>query len=88
MDVVGIGGGSLLVLLIEVPHTPRTHNRSSLYIHTHTHNITYYLLVERYIQKICGGFMMLMINCLLMISDKVALNKKIIDKHPYNLIMY
>jgi hypothetical protein len=33
-------------------------------IHTHTHNITYYLLVERYIQQICGGFMMLMIKTL------------------------
>jgi hypothetical protein len=36
------------------------------HILTHTHNIKYYLLVERYIQKICGGFM-LIINCLLMI---------------------
>ena len=33
MDVVGIGGGSLLVLMIEVPHTlVHTHSRSSLYI--------------------------------------------------------
>jgi hypothetical protein len=32
VDVVGIGGGYLLVLLIEAPHTLHTHNRSSLYI--------------------------------------------------------
>ena len=33
MDVVGIGGGSLLVLLIEVPHPLHTHRRSSSYIY-------------------------------------------------------
>ena len=32
MDVVGIGGGSLLVLLIKVPHPLHTHRRSSSYI--------------------------------------------------------
>ena len=34
MDVVvGIGGGSLLVLLIEAPHSLHTHSRSSSYIY-------------------------------------------------------
>ena len=33
MDVVGIVGGYLLVLLIEVPHSIHTHSRSSLYIY-------------------------------------------------------
>ena len=32
MDVVGIGGGSLLVLMIDTPHPVHTHSRSSLYI--------------------------------------------------------
>jgi hypothetical protein len=32
VDVVGIGGGSLLVLMIETPHPFHTHTRSSLYI--------------------------------------------------------
>jgi hypothetical protein len=33
VDVVGIGGGSLLVLMIKTPHTLHTHIRSSLYIY-------------------------------------------------------
>ena len=33
MDVVGIGGGFLLVLMIETPHSRHTHSRSSLYIY-------------------------------------------------------
>jgi hypothetical protein len=32
VDVVGVGGGSLLVLMIEAPHSFHTHIRSSLYI--------------------------------------------------------
>jgi hypothetical protein len=33
VDVVGIGGGFLLVLMIETPHSLHTHSRSSLYIY-------------------------------------------------------
>jgi len=33
LDVVGIGGGYLLVLLIEVPHSLHTHIRSFLCIY-------------------------------------------------------
>ena len=32
VDVVGIGGRSLLVLMIDIPHPVHTHSRSSLYI--------------------------------------------------------
>ena len=32
VNVVGIGGGFLLVLMIETPHSLHTHTRSSLYI--------------------------------------------------------
>jgi hypothetical protein len=33
VDFVGIGGGSLLVLMIDTPHPVHTHSRSSLYIY-------------------------------------------------------
>jgi hypothetical protein len=33
VDVVGIGGGYLLVLMIETPYPFHTHSRSSLYIY-------------------------------------------------------
>jgi hypothetical protein len=33
VDVVGVGGGFLLVLMIETPHSLHTHSRSSLYIY-------------------------------------------------------
>jgi hypothetical protein len=33
MLLVGIAGGSLLVLMIETPHPFHTHTRSSLYIY-------------------------------------------------------
>jgi hypothetical protein len=32
VDVVGIGGGFLLVLMIEAPHSLHTHSRSTVYI--------------------------------------------------------
>jgi hypothetical protein len=32
VDVVGVSGGSLLVLVFEAPHSLHTHIRSSLYI--------------------------------------------------------
>ena len=47
MDVVGIGGGSLLVLLIEVPHTLHTHSRSSLYIYNAIQHLEQWLPVIR-----------------------------------------
>ena len=33
VDVVGIGGGSLFVHMIDTPHPVHTHSRSSLYIY-------------------------------------------------------
>ena len=33
MDLLGVGGGSTLVLMIKTPHTLHTHSRSSLYIY-------------------------------------------------------
>jgi hypothetical protein len=33
LDVVGVAGGSLLVLMIEAPHPHYTHSRSSSYIY-------------------------------------------------------
>ena len=33
MDFVGIGGGSLFVLMIDTPSPVHTHSRSSLYIY-------------------------------------------------------
>jgi hypothetical protein len=33
VDLLGVGGGSLLVLMIEVPHPLHTHSRSALYIY-------------------------------------------------------
>jgi hypothetical protein len=33
VDVVGEGGGFLLVLIIETPHSLHTHSRSSSYIY-------------------------------------------------------
>ena len=37
VDVVGIGGGSLFVLMTETPHTLHTHSRSSSYIYNAVH---------------------------------------------------
>ncbi len=47
MDVVGIGGGSLLVLMIETPHPFHTHTRSSLYIYNAIHYLEQWLPVIR-----------------------------------------
>ena len=47
MDVVGIGGGYLLVLMIEVPHSIHTHSRSSLYIHNVIQHLRQWLQVIR-----------------------------------------
>ena len=47
MDVVGIGGGSLFVLMIETPHTLHTHSRSSLYIYNAIQHLQQWLPVIR-----------------------------------------
>ena len=47
MDVVGIGGGSLLVLMIEAPHSLHTHSRSSLYIYNAIQHLLQWLVVIR-----------------------------------------
>jgi hypothetical protein len=33
VDIVGVAGGSLLVLMFEAPHSLHTHIRSTLYIY-------------------------------------------------------
>jgi hypothetical protein len=45
--VVGIGGGSLLVLLIEAPHSLHTHSKSSLYIYNAVQHLQQWLQVIR-----------------------------------------
>jgi len=47
VDVVGIGGGSLFVLMIETPHTLHTHSRSSLYIYNAIQHLQQWLPVIR-----------------------------------------
>ena len=48
MDVVvGIGGGSLFVLMIETPHTLHTHSRSSLYLYKVFQHLRQCLVVIR-----------------------------------------
>jgi hypothetical protein len=42
VDVVGIGGGFLLVLMIETPHSLHTHSRSTSYIYN-----VFQLLLQR-----------------------------------------
>ena len=45
MDVVGIVGGYLLVLLIEVPHSIHTHSRPSLYMYNAIQHLRQWLQV-------------------------------------------
>ena len=47
VDVVGIGGGSLFVLMIETPHPLHTHSRSSLYIYNAIQHLEQWLPVIR-----------------------------------------
>jgi len=47
VDVVGIGGGYLLVLMIEPPHSIHTHSRSSLYIYNAIQHLQPWLPVIR-----------------------------------------
>jgi hypothetical protein len=47
VNVVGLGGGSLLVLLIEYPHSFHTHIRSSIYIYNATQHLLQWLQVIR-----------------------------------------
>jgi hypothetical protein len=47
VDVVGIGGGSLLGLMIEAPHSLHTHIRSSLYIYNAIQHLLQWLQVIR-----------------------------------------
>jgi hypothetical protein len=39
VDLLGVGGGYLLVLMIEAPHSLHTHSRSSLYIYNAIHHL-------------------------------------------------
>ena len=55
MDVVGIGGGYLLVLLIETPQPLHTHIRSSLYIYNAIQNLRQWLQVIRMQPHTCNG---------------------------------
>jgi hypothetical protein len=45
VDVVGVLGGSLLVLMIEAPHSLHTHIRSSLYIYKVFQHLELWLVV-------------------------------------------
>ena len=47
MDVVGIGGRFLLVVMIEVHHTLHTHSRSSSYIYKVFQHLLQFLVVIR-----------------------------------------
>jgi hypothetical protein len=47
VDVVGIEGGFLLVLMIKTPHTLHTHSRSSLYINNAIQHLLQWLQVIR-----------------------------------------
>ena len=46
VDVVGIGGGSLLVLMIKTPYPFHTHSRSSLYIYEVFHDLTLLIVAK------------------------------------------
>ena len=46
-DVVGVGGGSLLVLIIGTPDTLHTHTTSSLYIYNAIQHLQQWLVVIR-----------------------------------------
>jgi len=45
--VLGAGGGSLLVLIIEAPHSLHTHSRSFLYIYNAIQHLLQWLQVIR-----------------------------------------
>ena len=47
VDVVGIGGGYLLVLMIQAPHSIHTHSRSSLYMYNAIQHLWKWLPVIR-----------------------------------------
>jgi hypothetical protein len=55
VDAVGIGGGYLLVLLIEAPHSLHTHSRSSSYIYSVIQNLLLWLVVIRMQPHTCNG---------------------------------
>ena len=48
VDVVGVAGGSLLVLMFEAPHTLHTHSRSTLYIYKVFHCLLQWLVVHKH----------------------------------------
>jgi hypothetical protein len=45
VDVVGVAGGSLLVLMFEAPHFLHTHIRSSLYIYNAIQHLLRWLVI-------------------------------------------
>jgi len=55
LDVVGIGGGYLLVLIIQAPHSLHTHSRSSLYIYNAIQHLRQWLQVIRMQPHTCNG---------------------------------
>jgi hypothetical protein len=46
-DVLGVAGGSLLVIMFEAPYSLHTHTRSSLYIHKVFQHLLLWLQVIR-----------------------------------------
>ena len=55
MDAVGIGGGYLIVLMIEAPHSLHTHSRSSSYIYNSIQHLLQWLQVIRMQPHTCNG---------------------------------
>jgi hypothetical protein len=47
VNIVGVGDGSLLVLMIAVPHSLHTHSRSTLYIYKMFQHLLQWLVVIR-----------------------------------------
>ena len=47
LSLVSVEDGSLLILMIEAPHSLHTHSRSSLYIYNAIQNLTLLLKVIR-----------------------------------------
>ena len=45
MDLLGVGGGYLLVLMIEAPHPLHTHSRSTSYIYNVFKHLELWLVV-------------------------------------------
>jgi hypothetical protein len=50
VDVVGVAGGSLLVVIIEAPHSLHTHRRSTSYIYKVFQQLLWLVVIRMQIQ--------------------------------------